>query len=155
MTAERPSGFPWPPVLLLVCVAAAWLLAHLRPIAWPGLDDGPARFVGLGFGVFGIGLMTWAIRTLRHHNTTVRPDRGSDTLVTSGPYHWLRNPIYLADVFLMFALAEMTKNIWFAILALVFSGLVTWLAILPEEAHLEARFGDAYRNYKATARRWI
>jgi protein-S-isoprenylcysteine O-methyltransferase Ste14 len=49
----------------------------------------------------------------------------------------------------------MTKNIWFAILALLYAALVTWLAILPEERHLEAKFGDAYRAYKATTRRWI
>jgi protein-S-isoprenylcysteine O-methyltransferase Ste14 len=41
------------------------------------------------------------------------------------------------------------------ILALPFAVLVTWLAILPEERHLEERFGDAYRDYKARTRRWI
>jgi protein-S-isoprenylcysteine O-methyltransferase Ste14 len=41
------------------------------------------------------------------------------------------------------------------ILAPVFAVLMTWLAILPEERHLEAKFGDAYRAYKARTRRWI
>ena len=48
-----------------------------------------------------------------------------------------------------------THNIWFAILAIPYIPLVTWLAILPEERHLEARFGDAWRDYKARTRRWI
>ena len=41
------------------------------------------------------------------------------------------------------------------IAAAVFAALVTWLAILPEERHLEKRFGDAYRYYKSKSRRWI
>ena len=55
----------------------------------------------------------------------------------------------------MLRVAELTKNIWFVVLAAVFAVLVTWLAILPEERHLEARFGDEFRNYKARTRRWI
>ena len=56
---------------------------------------------------------------------------------------------------ILLGLAEVTKNIWFAILAPLFAILVTWLAIIPEERHLEARFGDAYRSYKERSRRWI
>jgi protein-S-isoprenylcysteine O-methyltransferase Ste14 len=52
-------------------------------------------------------------------------------------------------------LAELAKNVWIAVLAIPFAILVTWLAILPEEVHLEARFGDAFRDYKARTRRWI
>ena len=52
-------------------------------------------------------------------------------------------------------LAEVTKNIWFVILGLGFAVAVTWLSILPEERHLEARFGDDYRAYKDKTRRWI
>jgi protein-S-isoprenylcysteine O-methyltransferase Ste14 len=58
-------------------------------------------------------------------------------------------------VLLLLGAAELTKNVWFVILAPLFAALVTWLAILPEERHLEAKFGDAYRAYKASTRRWI
>ena len=155
MTSDRPSNLPWPPVLLVFAVLAPWLLNRFVPLNWPGLDDGPARLVGLGFAVVGLTLLFWAVRTLRHHDTTIMPHRASRALVTDGPFAWCRNPIYLSDVFLLLALADWTKNIWFIVAALGFAMLVTWLAIVPEEAHLEARFGDAYRNYKATTRRWI
>ena len=42
-----------------------------------------------------------------------------------------------------------------AIMAPVFAVAVLALAILPEERHLEARFGDAYLDYKARTRRWF
>ena len=60
-----------------------------------------------------------------------------------------------ADVMILLGAAELSKNIWFVIGAAVFGVLVTVLAILPEERHLEARFGDAYRNYKQRSRRWL
>ena len=80
---------------------------------------------------------------------------GATTLVTSGPFRRFRNPIYLADCLILLGLAELTKNVWFVIGAVVFAVLVTWLAILPEERHLERRFGEAYLDYKAKSRRWL
>lgn len=125
------------------------------PVTWPGLGDWPAHLVGLGFGVTGIALIIWAIRTLNRHATTVLPNQKSNALVTTGPFQYLRNPIYLGDVFVFFGLAEITKHIWFVVAGLLFAIAVTKLSILPEEAHLEARFGDSYRDYKATTKRWI
>jgi protein-S-isoprenylcysteine O-methyltransferase Ste14 len=153
--AERPSRFPWPPMLLAGGVAAAVVLGYLVPLAWPGIDDAPAHYVGLGFGVLGIALLAYAILTLRRHDTTVMPDQGATTLVTDGPYRRFRNPIYLADVLILLGIAELTKNVWFVAAAAAFAVLVTWLAILPEERHLERRFGRAYLDYKARSRRWI
>lgn len=153
--AARPTTFPWPPVLLLAALAAAWALGWIYPLTWPGADDGAARVVGIGIGVAGILLIIWAALTLRRHQTTIRPDKSADHLVTDGPFRFRRNPIYIAHVLILFGIAELTKNIWFAVFALAYAVLVTWLAVIPEERHLEAKFGDAYRAYKSTTRRWI
>lgn len=153
--AERPGSIPWPPILLVVAVAGAVALGRLVPLAWPGMGDGAASFVGLGFGVAGLAIVVWAAATLRRYRTTILPHQGASTLVTDGPYRWRRHPIYIADIFLLFGLAELTRNIWFVILAFAFAGLVTVLQIIPEEQHLEAKFGDAWRTYAARTRRWI
>jgi protein-S-isoprenylcysteine O-methyltransferase Ste14 len=152
---ERPSRIPWPPMLVFGVLAGAVMLGYMRPLPWTGLDDWPARAVGLGLGAAGVALLVAAIMTLRRHGTTVLPDVGASTLVTSGPYRRFRNPIYLADALILLGLAEITKNIWFVVGAAAFAVLVTWLAILPEEHHLEARFGDDYLDYKARTRRWL
>jgi protein-S-isoprenylcysteine O-methyltransferase Ste14 len=153
--AERPSRIPWPPILLVGALAGAVALGRLLPLSWPGLDDLPARMIGLGLGAAGIVLLVWSILTLRRHGTTVLPDVGASALVTSGPYRRFRNPIYLADVLILLGLAELTKNAWFVVGAAAFALLVTRLAILPEERHLERRFGEAYLAYKAKTRRWV
>jgi protein-S-isoprenylcysteine O-methyltransferase Ste14 len=153
--AELPA-LPWPPLLLFGAVVGAWALGRVFPLGWPGVDDDAAHSVGLGIGLAGVALLIWSAVTLRRHRTTFLPSRASAThLVTDGPYAIRRNPIYIADVLMLLGVAELTKNVWFAIFAVAFVPLVTWLAILPEERHLEDRFGDAYRAYKASTRRWF
>ena len=146
---------PWPPILLVSVFAGAIGLGEARPLAWPGVDDAPTRIVGYAFGLAGLALFIWSVLTLRRHETTVRPDRPASALVTDGPFRFRRNPIYLAHLLILLGVAELTKNVWFAILVIPYAALVTWLAIGPEERHLEEQFGDAYRDYKERTRRLL
>ena len=136
-------------------IAAAVALGRHYPLTWPGLDDLAARVVGISIGIGGILLAGWAIWTLYSAGTTIKPHKGAAVLVTTGPFQRLRNPIYVADIMLLLGAAELTKNVWFVIGAALFGLLVTFLAILPEERHLEARFGEDYRSYKSRSRRWL
>jgi protein-S-isoprenylcysteine O-methyltransferase Ste14 len=151
----RPSAVPWPPVLLVAAFVAGFALRRVYPLAWPGLDDRPARVIGYGMGIAGIVLMTWGLGTLLLARTNVWPHRRADQLVTAGPFRIWRNPIYMGEVLILLGLAQATLNIWLAILAPVFALAVYKLAILPEESHLEARFGDTYLDYKSRTRRWF
>ena len=153
--ADRPTSFPWPPVLLVASVVAGWVLQRLLPLSWPGMDDLASRMAGLGLGLAGILLMAWSFITLRRARTTVMPNEAASNLVTDGPFRFRRNPIYLADMLILLGTAELMRNIWLVLFTPVFGILVTWLAIIPEERHLEARFGDAYRPYKERTRRLI
>lgn len=154
-SSERPSPIPWPPILLMVVAASAVALGRFVPLTWPGLGDLPAQIIGYGFLAAGVGLMGWAFITFQRHRTTIMPHRGASALIQSGPFVRFRNPIYLADVLILLGIGEVTRNIWFVIGAALFVPLVTWLAILPEERHLMARFGQDYADYKARTRRWI
>jgi protein-S-isoprenylcysteine O-methyltransferase Ste14 len=154
-TTSRPTAVPWPPLLIAAVVVIGWLAGRLYPLRWPGLDDLAARLVGYALGAAGIALMVWALVTLHRAGTTFEPHRGADKLVTDGPFAWRRNPIYLAHVLILLGLAQLTYNLWFAILAPAYALAVFWLAILPEERHLEERFGEEYRAYAARTRRWF
>lgn len=149
---SRPGWIPWPPLLLAAAIVGAIALGRMLPLPWPGVADTAARIVGLAFGAAGVALLVWAALTLRRHRTTILPHQGASVLVTDGPYRWRRHPIYIADMFILFGVAELTQNIWFVILAFAFLGLVTILQIRPEERHLEATFGDAWRSYAARTR---
>ena len=150
--AVRPNRIPWPPLLFIGVVAAAWALQQVFSFGWPGMDDQAARLAGYALGIAGLALMAWSLITLRKAKTTFLPNKGASELVTTGPFRYRRHPIYFADMLILLGLAELTKNVWLVILTPVFAALVTWLAIRPEEQHLEVKFGEAYWDYKARTR---
>lgn len=163
---EKPTGpdgsyggateFPWPPVLFLASVVAAWALQrYVYHLPWPGLNDASAKLVGWGFFVLGFGIAAWALVTMLRGRAEIRPHAEATVLITEGPFRRFRNPMYVGYALILLGLADTTQNVWMAIMMPVFASLITWLAILPEERHLEAKFGDAYRAYKATSKRWI
>jgi protein-S-isoprenylcysteine O-methyltransferase Ste14 len=151
----RPSPVPWPPLLLAVALVAAIVLGRLYPLSWPGANDLPAQIIGYGLGVLGVLLMAWGTVTLLRADTTVLPHKQAGRLVTHGAFGFRRNPIYMGEVLILLGLAQATGNIWMAIVAPLFALAVLVLAILPEERHLEARFGEEYLSYKDRTRRWF
>ena len=153
--ATPPSHFPWPPVLFLAAAVGGWLLQRMWPLAWPGLNDTPAKLIGWSFVVGGFGLAGWALLTMLRGGGEFRPHAQATVLITHGPFRRLRNPMYLGYVLILLGLADMSQNIWIAILTPAFALAVTLLAILPEERHLEERFGGDYLDYKAQSRRWL
>jgi protein-S-isoprenylcysteine O-methyltransferase Ste14 len=150
-----PSTFPWPPVLFLTAIVAGWLLQRSWPLSWPGLNDTGAKSIGWGFIVAGFGIAGWALVTMWRGHAELRPHASATVLIREGPFRRFRNPMYLGYCLILLGLADGAQNFWIAILTPVFALAVTWLAILPEERHLEEKFGDAYRAYKAGSRRWI
>ncbi|MEO1266085.1 MAG: isoprenylcysteine carboxylmethyltransferase family protein [Pseudomonadota bacterium] len=153
--ADAPSRIPWPPLLLMGALGGSFVLGQVAALPWPGTNDLIAKVIGRTIGVGGLVLMAWAVWTMLRARTNIRPDRGADMLITHGPFRRFRNPIYLADTMILLGFAEVTQNIWFGIAAVLFVPLVTWLAILPEEAHLRRRFGVEYEAYFERSRRWI
>ncbi len=153
--AFRATAVPWPPVVIAAGLVIGVLLRRYAPIAWPGMDDLPARAIGYGLGAAGVVLIGWGFLTLQRAGTTIWPNKRADRLVTEGAFRFRRNPIYMGEVLAFLGLAEVTHNIWFAILAPVLAVALYALAIRPEEQHLETRFGQAYLDYKERTRRWF
>jgi protein-S-isoprenylcysteine O-methyltransferase Ste14 len=77
------------------------------------------------------------------------------TIVTTGVYAYVRNPMQLSAVVLLFVLGLVLRNAWVAaagIMAHIYSaGLAGW----DEEADLRARFGDEWIAYRRGVRAWI
>ncbi len=152
----RPSRFPWPPFILVLCGAAAIGLGLFIPLVWV-----PSPIKEL-LDLFGFMLVSVAVIieisamvALRKAKTTILPNKGSVKLVTSGPFSFTRNPIYFGNVVLLFGLGLLFENLWFWPLALTCGALTQRLAILREEAHLQAKFPAAFLAYKKKVRRWI
>ena len=81
-------------------------------------------------------------------------DRPPDRIITSGPYRYTRNPMYLGHLVFMLGLAITFKS-WFALLLLAARAAWFHARVLGDEARLEARFGADYAVYCARVKRWI
>lgn len=152
----RPNRLPWPPLIYLAAIAASIVLHLIYPLPFIGPPLSDLLFAGGGLLIIGVIAIDFsAIRTLQRAKTTVMPHRGSEHLVTEGPFSFSRNPIYLANTMLMFGAGLMSQIVWFFPLGLIAAFLTQKLAIEREERHLEIRFGKRYRDYTKRVRRWI
>ena len=144
-----------PPLLYGGALVVALLLDRLLPLGLlAGL--GGLRF-GLAalFGLPALAIAAVAVLQFRCARTQVPTFRPASALVTGGLYRYSRNPIYVALILLQIALALLLNSAWM----LVFTpplAIVTDLGVIRrEEAYLEVKFGDDYRAYKQSVRRWL
>lgn len=125
----------WLPVPLL-----AWMLVP-PPRLWGGLV-----VLALGEAI--------RLAAVGHIGTPSRT-RGADVgpLVTSGPYGWVRNPLYVGNLLLYAGLGIVTwpsAAVAVPLLAVYYALIVRW-----EEANLATRLGAPYRTYLTTVPRWL
>ena len=112
------------------------------------------RWLGVGLGVVTAALLIVVFRNLGTNITDTVVTRANHTLVTCGPYRWVRHPFYVATALAVAANSVVTAN-WF--LALTGMTTVALLVIRTriEEEKLVERFGDEYRNYMERTGRFI
>lgn len=103
----------------------------------------------------GIAVGFWGSATMHRAGTNVRPDRPATALVTGGPFRFSRNPLYLSLITLYLGITLFCNVTWALIILAPVLAFVHWRIVLREEKYLEAKFGDAYRDYKTRVRRWI
>lgn len=153
---DRPNRWPWPPMIYGAAILLATALGIAAPLPWFG---SPLRDILFAVGaltmVAAIALDLYAMATLNAGHTTIWPNRRSDHLVSGGPFRFTRNPIYVGNTMLMIGAGLAFGILWFIGLAFVAAWATQKLAIEREEAHLEARFGKHYRDYRKKVRRWV
>lgn len=117
----------------------------------------PGLFVPLGVivGLISIALVLAAVRELSKAKTTFDVRKQTTSLVTGGIFHFTRNPTYLSMVMLGLAIALILNSAFMLVAAILGGGALYWFVIRHEEAYLAAIFGDQYKAYTATVRRWI
>jgi protein-S-isoprenylcysteine O-methyltransferase Ste14 len=142
-----------PPFYFLLTVGLMIVLDRWAPgVRWL---TRPRTLLGLLPFVAGLGFMLATIRTLRRHQTTIKVFEASATLVTGGPFRASRNPIYLGMTLMLLGVALFLGSATPLILIIPFALWIQVRFILREEAHLTEQFGDSYRRYQASVRRWV
>lgn len=119
-----------------------------RSMAWSSLPLPDAiRWIGLPLAVATLAFVTWTMHTLGANLTDTVVTREKHTLITGGPYRWVRHPFYLAVLMLAATVTLLAANWFFAAIG---GWVFTLLAIRSgkEEALLHARFGADYERYR-------
>ena len=144
--------FP-PPLIFLISILIGVGLNRLRPMSF--VPASLAMPIGIAFSAAAFILAFLGFRELKRHQTSPRPDHPSSAVVTSGPYRFTRNPLYVSLSLLHLGIGLWTNILWVVLMLIPAWLVVTTQVIAREEAYLERAFGEDYLSYKRTVRRWI
>jgi protein-S-isoprenylcysteine O-methyltransferase Ste14 len=166
-TPEEPDLSPprrlrilrWVTVLLLGLVygVGPWALSLLTfRYGWAMGRPGLWNLLGLIPVLLGSSGLIWAVsQHFVHAPEGVEVGLTQKYLLKRGPYAFTRHPMYLSELGLLFGWAVFYGSIAVSIAFLVACVAFQFGNVPLEERALEARFGEAYRDYKATVPRWF
>lgn len=113
------------------------------------------KAVGLVLLALGFLIRVWATVYFYQHKMRVISLEAQNTLITSGPYRFSRNPLYLGgNVFIFFGAALLFGSSTALVATAVHLPLID-LFIRREERQLQQVFGGAWLSYKKRVRRWL
>lgn len=143
-----------PGLSLITTLACATLLEAFLPASIPTSLLPRIVLAGLAF-IAGSVLMFWAIHTLQSVDTSLEPHREPSVIVTTGPFRFSRNPMYLANLLMCAGFVCITASAWFLIgMAIQFS--VLNLSVIPaEEESLKRSFPTVSASWFSATRRWL
>ncbi len=151
--SDRPRVITHPPIVYALAIGAGFLLQQFWPLSVTNL---PLRApAGLGLIVLGFVVSLWSIVEFVRHRTHPDPYRPTSVVIVRGPYRISRNPIYVAYTLMHVGIGWWAMNLWVLYTVLPTLAVIQFGVILPEERYLEEKFGDVYRGYKKTVRRWL
>jgi protein-S-isoprenylcysteine O-methyltransferase Ste14 len=112
------------------------------------------RWIGIVTGILCSLLMYWTLSSLGKNLTDTVVIRAKATLITHGPYRWVRHPFYVTAAVLMASVTMLTANWLIGVTSLIVLALLV-VRTPKEEAMLIERFGQQYRDYMAKTGRFI
>ena len=143
-----------PPLLFLGSILLGVLLQQVivvgitKPIPWR------VPF-GLALVALGVAAGAWVIVEMRRTHQDPDPRKPTPELIVGGPFRFARNPIYTGMALIQLGIGIALANVWIVLLLAPTLWILRREVIEKEEAYLERKFGDAYRTYKSSVRRWL
>jgi protein-S-isoprenylcysteine O-methyltransferase Ste14 len=137
--------------------ATAFILGLLLHLAFPihFLPSALVRWLGSSFMLISVLIAASALRALRRAQTTFDVSKPTTAIVTDGPYHFSRNPMYVSITLLYLGVTCLMNALWILLLVVPLLVVIQRGVIAREEAYLERTFGEEYLRYKVQVRRWI
>jgi len=132
-----------------------WLSPFVYLMAWSRIGlPGSVRWIGVALGILCVIGIYWLFSSIGSGITPTSATRERHVLVTSGPYRWVRHPLYTVGSSMFISFGMMADN-WFiaGMGVLAFIGMA--IRTPKEEANLIEKFGDEYREYMKRTGRFL
>jgi protein-S-isoprenylcysteine O-methyltransferase Ste14 len=147
--AVYSAGFVW---------LWAWLAVSVRPldVRIPVALPNWLRPIGFGLVFVGALLAGACIATFATKGRgTPAPFDSPREFVATGPYRYVRNPMYVGAALVIFGAGLALPSPSVALLGLAFLLIMHLFVVLYEEPALASRFGAAYEQYRSSVHRWL
>lgn len=137
-----PGATRWGIVLEAAGILCAW--------TWPASPslDPSWEFSGWVFGLWGTAIGWWALYHLSTQWRLLAAVTADHQLITTGPYRWIRHPIYASLLSILLMTLTVRAPGWGALVSLALYLLGTEVRISAEDRLLESRFGDEFDAYR-------
>ena len=154
--AETAGVIARPPFLFLGALVLGLVWDFLLPLPFlvPGSDQ-VHWIIGGALILTGLALAGAGIRNFSQAGTPVRGYKPTRALVSSGIHGWSRNPIYLGMFLIYGGIGLAAQSPWVLMIIVPLAITIRYGVVAREEAYLERRFGDDYRDYRHRVRRWL
>ena len=134
-------GIPFMLALLVYMIRPGWFAWAILPLLpW-------VQWAGLILGITSIPLIGWVQTALGSNFSTTLHVRQEHTLVTQGPYRWVRHPMYTVLFIHLTALLLLSANWFIGGVPLLAFMLIVATRLKNEERVMAEKFGPAYQDY--------
>ena len=142
-----------PPIVTLISGLAIYFSRNIFPNHYGIILDVLSALLL----IFGIIIIRSAFLLFKNHQTTINPLNLTKTssIVNTGVFKYTRNPMYLGMVFILLSVSLKFNIYGGLIVILIFFSFITKFQIIPEEKAMEKLFGQEFKTYKKTTRRWL
>lgn len=153
-TADNPGVIAPPPLLYAGALGIGLAVDFLMFRLPTGIPASVRYGLGALFFAAALGLGIGAMNLFHRAGTNAQPWRPTTAIVTDGVYGFTRNPMYLAATLLYMAVSIAANSAVALLLLIPLLMVMHYGVIVREERYLEAKFGEDYRRYKSSVRRW-
>jgi len=144
--------------VVLILFAPTWLTWTWQGPVWLQTIGGIGVCISVLIGVWAAGQMGWKrllfVPALFPPGSLAEQFDVPQRLVISGPYRYVRNPLYVTDMTVIAATALLTQN-WFLVITFLIYIAQLVMQLRLEECELGQRFGADYARYLKAVPRFI
>ena len=142
--------------LILTAGLGAWYFPLVLLPKNPQVETGVFAYLAFPLWLIGGLEILWCFWdfTFKGRGTPLPIDPPKE-LVMTGPYRYVRNPIYLGVLIIVIGYFFWFKSIWMIVYAIIAFLVCHLFIVFYEERTLKKKFGTAYENYCKSVPRWI